>query len=337
MTSRREILLAAGIVPAAMLAQSAFTAPAAGAAPGRAGGVPQFVPVPERARAPQIPSKGYLLDDFGGGLHGVRDGQYQSMFLVTHTGVVVVDAPASLGERLLAAIAEVTSRPVTHVVYSHSHQDHIGAAHLFPDNARYVAHELTGDLLRRAGDPNRPLPTRTFAGHRQVLTVGGQRLVLEYRGNNHQAGNLFINAPDHRVLMLVDVVTPRWTPFFQLALTPNVRAYLDATSQVLDYDFDTFVTGHKGYFGTRADVEEHGRYLADLQAATGQALGMVDFADAVKDVPRDNPNAQNKVYMEAILDRAVELMPSTWLTQLGAADVWVRDNARAILWNLFLG
>ncbi len=333
--SRREILLAAGVVPAAILVRSGFAA-VAGATESGSNDQPLFVPVPMRARSPRIPQKGYLLSDLGGGVYGVRDGSYQSMFLVTGSGVVVVDAPASFGQKLLAAIGEVTTRRVTHVVYSHAHSDHIGAAHLFPDNAEYVAHQLTGQLLRRAGDPNRPLPTTTFTGRRRELRVGGERLILEYRGDNHQAGNLFIHAPEHRVLVLIDVIKPRWAPFFRLALTPNVRAYLDATDQVLDYEFDTLITGHQGHFGTRADVEEHGRYLADLQTATGTALGTVDFADAVKDVAQNNGDAQFKVYVDAVAAKAADLMPDFWLTRLGGADVFLRENAIAMTYNFLI-
>jgi glyoxylase-like metal-dependent hydrolase (beta-lactamase superfamily II) len=48
------------------------------------------------------------------------------MFLVYDRGVVVVDVPQTLVAFLPKAIAEVTDKPITHVVYSHSHADHIG-------------------------------------------------------------------------------------------------------------------------------------------------------------------------------------------------------------------
>ena len=60
---------------------------------------------------------------------------YQVMFLTTRDGVVLVDAPPTIGHNLLRAIGAVTlanGRPanVTHLVYSHSHADHIGASSL---------------------------------------------------------------------------------------------------------------------------------------------------------------------------------------------------------------
>ncbi|GAA4023537.1 MBL fold metallo-hydrolase [Allokutzneria multivorans] len=294
------------------------------------------MPVPERAKAPLIPEKGYLLDHFGGGMYGVRNASFQSAFLVTSRGVVVIDAPPSLGEKLLHAIAEVTSRPVTHVVYSHAHSDHIGAANLFPGKVQYVAHELTGDLLRRAGDPRRPLPTRTFPGAHHVLNVGGQRLVLDYHGNNHVAGNLFVHAPEHRVLVLVDVLIPRWAPFFRLALSPNVPNYLDTVDVLRRYEFTTLVTGHFGHYGDRESVDEHAEFLRDLRSASAEALRVTDFAEAVRGVDPANTQAQIKVYTGTMVGRTVELMGDKWLSRIGGADVFLPDHASAMLTSLMI-
>jgi glyoxylase-like metal-dependent hydrolase (beta-lactamase superfamily II) len=42
------------------------------------------------------------------------------------------------GKGYLKPIAEVTDKPVTHVIYSHDHTDTIGAAYLFPKSAVYI-------------------------------------------------------------------------------------------------------------------------------------------------------------------------------------------------------
>ena len=71
----------------------------------------------------------------------VTDGSYNTMFLVTDKGVVAVDAPPTIGKNYLKAIAEVTNKPVTYVIYSHAHLDHIGAAGMFPRNATFIANK----------------------------------------------------------------------------------------------------------------------------------------------------------------------------------------------------
>src|SRR5215210_9173093 len=87
--------------------------------------------IPEAAKGPAIPAAGYLVEEIRDGLFWVTDGAYQAMFLTTGEGVILVDAPPSLGPNLAKAIADVTDEAVTYVVYSHNHADHIGAAGQF--------------------------------------------------------------------------------------------------------------------------------------------------------------------------------------------------------------
>jgi glyoxylase-like metal-dependent hydrolase (beta-lactamase superfamily II) len=131
---------------------------------------------------------GYRVTELGGGAYGITSGLVNTMFLVSKNGVVVVDAPPDLGGKLLTGIKEVTPKPVTHLIYSHAHADHIGSAHLLARGGLTIhAHELTARFIKEAHDDNRPLPTETFGGTRSELRIDGQRLILEYTGDWHQA------------------------------------------------------------------------------------------------------------------------------------------------------
>jgi len=89
----------------------------------------KYLDVPASSQGPAIdPSKGYRLQDLGKGLYMITDNGYQSMFMVYDRGVVVVDAPTSFAALIPKAVAEVTDKPITHIVYSHSHIDHIAGA-----------------------------------------------------------------------------------------------------------------------------------------------------------------------------------------------------------------
>lgn len=75
------------------------------------------------ALGPKLNADGYHVGRIRGHLYWVTDANYQAMFL---TGVVLVDAPPTLGRNLLRAIDQVTKvsglpNKVTHLVYSHSH------------------------------------------------------------------------------------------------------------------------------------------------------------------------------------------------------------------------
>ena len=137
----------------------------------------ETLPIPDAAKGPSIPSKGYLVEELGDNLYSVTEGAYNTMFMVTDKGVVAVDAPPSLGQKYLKAIAEVTNKPVNYLIYSHAHIEHIGAAGLFPKNVSVIAQEETAQELQRAKAVAKNLtmvsriPTITFSKN-YTLTIG---------------------------------------------------------------------------------------------------------------------------------------------------------------------
>jgi glyoxylase-like metal-dependent hydrolase (beta-lactamase superfamily II) len=139
------------------------------------------VQLPEAAKGPAIPPKGYLVEERCDHSYWVTDGSYNTMFLVTDKGVVAVDAPPSLGQKYLRAIAEVTDKPVNYMIYSHAHIDHIGAAGLFPKNVTIIAQDETARELQSAKAVAKnvtmvpPLPTITFSKN-YTLEIGNQPL-----------------------------------------------------------------------------------------------------------------------------------------------------------------
>src|SRR5262245_62424492 len=79
----------------------------------------KYLDVPDSAKGPSVdPVKGYRTQKLGDGLYMITDGAYQSMFMTYEDGVVVVDAPPSYASHIPGAIAEVTDKPITHLVYS---------------------------------------------------------------------------------------------------------------------------------------------------------------------------------------------------------------------------
>lgn len=305
------------------------------------------LPVPENAQGPVIPQdKGYLVEDLGDGLYWLTDGTYQTMFLTTGEGVIAVDAPPSLGEKYLSAIAEVTDEPVTHVIYSHSHADHIAAAGMFPESATYIAQEEAAAILARAQSGERVAEFGTFVGGGEVptpditfsdrftLSVGNQTLQLEYRGPNHEPGNIFIYAPKQKVLMLVDVIFPGWSPFKELALAEDVAGFIAAHDEVLSYDFDHFVGGHLNRLGTREDVEMQKEYVLDMQANGAAALAEVDFNAIAAEVGFENQWLLFNSYFDALSQNCADKTLEKWGDRLGGADVFTFGHCGKIIESL---
>jgi len=137
--------------------------------------LPDYAPVPEAALGPALNEQGYHVGRVERNLFSVTDGTYQSAFLLTSDGVVLFDAPPSIGHNLRRAVdemaaAEGASNKVTHLVYSHHHADHGAASSLFGSDVTRIGHEETKRLLRRDNDPaaaGRDLPGPLHPGGRR--------------------------------------------------------------------------------------------------------------------------------------------------------------------------
>lgn len=293
--------------------------------------------VPQTAKGPEIPSeKGYLVQEIGNQLYSVSDGSYNAMFMVTDQGVIAIDAPPTLGNKYLKAIAEITNKPVSHVIYSHAHLDHIGAAGVFPKNATYIAQQETANELQRAMNTatNKsavpPVPTVTFPKN-MTLQIGNQTLQLDYHGNNHLPGNIFIYAPNQKALMLVDIIFPGWVPFAYLAIAKDTAGFIEAHDTALkNYDFDTIVAGHLTRIGTRADVEVQKEFVLDLERAAARANQNVSFMDIAAKVGFDDPWLLFSEYINTINKQCEEEMLPKWETRLGGAQSFMSTHCVAM-------
>jgi glyoxylase-like metal-dependent hydrolase (beta-lactamase superfamily II) len=264
------------------------------------------------------------------------------MFIRTGNGVIAVDAPLTLGKNMLAAIKEVTDEPVTHVVYSHWHADHIGAAALYGSDVKFIGHEKTRELLERWPDPNRPLPTETFAKD-ETLDVNGVKLELSYKGENHCEGNIFIYAPKQKVLTAIDIFAPGWAPFKHCDAAACVRGWVEAHDQILEYDFDKIVCGHVNHWGTRDDALAAREYANDMVEFGKEALETVSDADLVKQWGFNNGYAvwENWLHEMAnyVTKKTLEKVSSngqTWAERLAGADVMTKYNSYTIVEQLRL-
>jgi glyoxylase-like metal-dependent hydrolase (beta-lactamase superfamily II) len=267
------------------------------------------------------------VQQLGRGLYMVTENVYQAMFMVHERGVVVVDAPPSIAAHIPKAIAEVTAKPITHLIYSHSHSDHIGGAKRLGGNPVIIAQEETKKLLVRAHDPNRPLPTMTFGEH---YRFGNQTLELSYHGNGHEPGNIFIHAPEQRVLMVVDVVFPGWMPFRRLALAQDIPGYFAQVEAIKAIAFDTLVSGHVARTGTKADVELQSQFINDLKAAAGKALQTTKPGEELDAQDAANPWAYFDNYIDRVALQCVNTLTPKWSSQLAALDVFIWDQCYAM-------
>jgi glyoxylase-like metal-dependent hydrolase (beta-lactamase superfamily II) len=298
------------------------TSPASGAS--SAADLPDYAPIPRSALGPALNDEGYYVGRVERNLYWVTDGVYQSAFLTTRDGVVLFDAPPSIGLNLRRAVDEIAaangvSNRVTHLVYSHHHADHAGAASLFDGDVVRVGHEETRRLLLRDNDPARPAPEVTFAD-RYSLEVGGERAELAWHGPNHSPDNIFIHLPGHDTLMLIDVVNAGWVPIYNTNLSEDVIGYMGAPDIALSYSWTHLISGHVGRLATRDDVAVHQQYIADIEASSKEALASVNPVPFYVDAGA-NVWLGIKGHLNAVTERAAAPIIAKYTGVLAAADI----------------
>ena len=222
-------------------------------------------------------------------------------FVVTPAGVVVIDALGSpaLARRLIAEIRKVSAQPITHVIVTHYHADHIYGLQAFKAaGARIIAHRAAREYLQsdtarlRLEASRQELAPWVDAQTRLVeaddwidgdrlLTVGGVPLDIRHVGPSHTPEDLVVYLPRHKLLFAGDLVFRARIPFVGQA---DSKQWIQALDALLRFDTAVIVPGH-GPVSTsaREDMQLTRDYLTHLRTTMGTAARNLEpFEDAYK-------------------------------------------------------
>lgn len=222
-------------------------------------------------------------------------------FVVTPTGVVVIDALGSpeLARRLVAQIAQITPKPITHVIVTHYHADHIYGLQTFKAlGARVIAHRaalayLNSDTARLRLAASRQelapwvdentqlLQADEWLDQAQVLTVGGVKFEINPVGPAHTPEDLVVYLPSEKVLFAGDLVFRSRIPYVGQA---DSRHWITALDSLLKFDTQVIVPGHGPLSSeARKDMQLTRDYLIYLRTTMGQAAKNLEpFEEAYK-------------------------------------------------------
>lgn len=215
-------------------------------------------------------------------------------FVVTDQGVVVIDALGSpeLARELLAEIARVTPKPVTHVIVTHYHADHIYGLQVFKDAGASVVAQRQGllylhsdtarqrllasrtDLFPWVDESTRLVSADLWVDGPTSLRLGGVVFELQPSGPAHTPEDLVVWVPARHVLFAGDLVFRGRIPFVGQADSAHWIEGLDA---LLRFDAAVVVPGHGPPSTTaRADLELTRDYLVHLRRTMGEAARNMD-------------------------------------------------------------
>ena len=299
-----------------------------------------YVPVLDNVKnnAFQIdPKKGYLVKQVKPNVYVITDGIWQSAFITTGKGVILLDAPQSFGQHIIKAVTETTREPIKMLIYSHSHVDHIGGSQQLKNipDLKILANKHIAQFLMEKNDPRRIAPTETYSGN-HVVKMGSETIQLNQHGNYHSTENdVFFYLPQRKFLMVIDSLTPGYVPFMDFDLTHNFHEYLKMFDAILSYDFDVFVGGHLSQVGTAEDVRITQAYVKDVYETVKRVHAQTNqfeiMSDTAKKVGWDNKFLLFKVFLEHIIDESAKEIEARWINKLAGVDVWAKSHARTAL------
>jgi len=208
-----------------------------------------------------------LKGDGGGGNVAVYVGD---------SGVTVVDAKnPGWGQPILDKIKELTPKPVTVLINTHTHGDHVSGNVEFPATVDIVVQENTKTNMEKMDifkqHNGRGLPKRTFKD-KMTIGSGKDRLDLYYFGRGHTNGDAFIVFPELRVMHAGDIFSGKNLPLLDYNNGGTGAEIGDtlAKAHAAIKNVDTIITGHSTQM-TWADLAEYAQFnkdfLSDVRAA----------------------------------------------------------------------
>ena len=193
-----------------------------------------------------------------GNVYLYKNGGYNSLVVVTSEGVVVADpVNQRAANRLKSDLPLITDRPVSHLIYSHSHGDHASGGSVFIETAKAIAHANAPQAM----DGVRP---DVRFDQDLAFTVGAHTIELTYLGPGHGDDLIATIVRPENVMFLVDLAAPEqlyWTNFGGDDLNDLYQQIRMAEA----LNFDLIVPGH-GRVGTKAELVEAREYFDELRA-----------------------------------------------------------------------
>jgi cyclase len=248
------------------------------------------------AQQQQQPPQPLVVHDLKDNLHTLKipiywieGGGGNTGVIIGDKGVVVIDAKttADAGKEIVADIAKLTPKPITHVLITHSDGDHVNGLASFPMGLTIIAQENCKKEMEasiaaggRGAAPKDYLPTHTYAD-KESLTIDGVRFQLFYFGPSHTSGDTIIYLPDQKVVFSGDIlasVSP--DPIVHMQKNGSAAGWITTTQKMLKLNAQTFVAGH-GAVQTKADVEKE---LADVRNKDKQVRALVAQGKSLDEV-----------------------------------------------------
>jgi cyclase len=210
-------------------------------------------------------------------LYMIKGGGGNTAAYVTSKGVVLVDTKnPNWGQAILDKVKTVTDKPVTHIINTHTHNDHVGSNEFFPASVEIVVQENTDANMKKMpgfADPTKKhgLADKTFKDKMTVLS-GAESIDLFYFGPGHTNGDAFVVFRGPKVVHAGDIFARKGTPLLDMNNGGSGVQIGDTLAKAAAEfkGLDNVITGHSTLM-TPADLLEFSEFNKAFLAAVKAA------------------------------------------------------------------
>ena len=236
-------------------------------------------------------------------LYMLKGGGGNTTVFVGSTGIVVVDTKnPGWGTPLLEKIKGISTKPITTIINTHTHGDHVSGNVEFPvvevvvqENTKANMMEMRGATgIAQNGPPTnifkanngKNMATKTFKD-KMTIGTGDDRIDLYYFGRGHTNGDAWVAFPALRLMHAGDIFSGKNLPLLDANNGGSGVQIGDTLAKAAKSvkNIDSIITGHSTVM-TVADLTEYAQFnkdfLADVQAAKKAGKSVDDVAGSWK-------------------------------------------------------
>ena len=218
------------------------------------------------ANAPKVIEVDKVKDN----LYVLKGGGGNTAVFVTAAGVVVVDAKnPGWGQPILDKIKELTNKPITTLINTHTHGDHVSGNVEFPASVEVITQENTKANMEKMDifkqNNNRGMAKKTFKD-KMTIGKGADQIDLYYFGQGHTNGDAIVVFPALRTAHIGDLFAGKSLPLVDAANGGSVMHYPATLNKAHAgiKNVDTLINGHSNTTTTWADLKQFADFNQDF-------------------------------------------------------------------------
>jgi cyclase len=231
---------------------------------------------PPAANAPKVVEVEKVKDN----LWVLRGGGGNTAVFATANGVTIVDAKnPGWGQPILDKVKELTPKPITTLINTHTHGDHVSGNVEFPASVDVVVQENTKTNMEKMDifkqNNNRGMAKRTFKD-KMTIGKGADQIDLYYFGPGHTNGDAWVVFPAHRIVHSGDIFAGKSVPLIDGNNGGSMLHYSETLMKAYSgiKNVDTIINGHTPANTTWADLKEYADFNKELLTwAEGELKG----------------------------------------------------------------